>query len=410
MFAATRQEALQQLGDFIPSAGSYSRDRNHVFPYDHHNVSCLSAAIRHRLITENEAAAAPLARYAESTIEKYTQEIYWRRYWKSWLSLRPQVWTDYVSELALLNEIDSETQHRINTVCAGSSGLEIMDYFTRELIETGYLHNHARMWWAAWWVHVERLPWQLGAAFFYKHLLDGDPASNTLSWRWVAGLQTPGKTYLPRRSNLEKYLSSALICQFSKGLELLEKPQAFLPNTLLGKPEITQPNVSQTEYDPSLKTLLLIHEDDLSPEASSLKDLKPDLLLVVADRSTWQDLDFTENKVSWLNEALADAHQRAARAFPEATMHSEVLTLRANSLAVFFDEHNITQIVMMRPDIGYLQTRLIEMFEYIGNQKINIHYIDREEDLQIRSLATAGFFGFWKNLIASGVLPKKVPK
>jgi deoxyribodipyrimidine photo-lyase len=83
----------------------------------------------------------------------------------------------------------------------------VIDYFVNELLNTGYLHNHARMWFAAWWVHEARLPWQCAAALFYRHLLDGDPASNTLSWRWVAGLQTPGKTSLARRSNLEKDLA-----------------------------------------------------------------------------------------------------------------------------------------------------------------------------------------------------------
>ena len=96
-FASTRSDALQQLQEFVPFAGRYSRHRNHVFP-GHKNVSRLSPAIRHRLITEEECSAAPLERYAPSTIEKFTQEIYWRRYWKAWLSLRPQVWSNYLDD------------------------------------------------------------------------------------------------------------------------------------------------------------------------------------------------------------------------------------------------------------------------------------------------------------------------
>ncbi len=67
---------------------------------------------------------------------------------------------------------------------------------------TGYLHNHARMWFASIWIFTLRLPWELGADFFLRHLLDGDPASNTLSWRWVGGMQTMGKTYLARADNI----------------------------------------------------------------------------------------------------------------------------------------------------------------------------------------------------------------
>ena len=96
-----------------------------------------------------------------------------------------------------------------------------MDRFARELIATGYLHNHARMWWASFWVHVERLPWELGADFFFRHLLDADPASNTLSWRWVAGLQTRGKSYLVRRSNLRRFADPSLL-EDESGLERLD--------------------------------------------------------------------------------------------------------------------------------------------------------------------------------------------
>ena len=99
VFASNREDALAQLDAFIPRAGRYASDRNHVVP-GHTNVSRLSPAIRHRLILESECAAAPLRRFAASTVEKFTQEVYWRRYWKSWLSLRPQVWTEYLSQLA----------------------------------------------------------------------------------------------------------------------------------------------------------------------------------------------------------------------------------------------------------------------------------------------------------------------
>ena len=92
----------------------------------------------------------------------------------------------------------------------GMGPVAVMNGFARELVETGYLHNHSRMWFAGYWVHVARLPWQLGAKFFQDHLLDFDPASNTLSWRWVAGLQTPGKTYLPRRYKYRKIFGVAI--------------------------------------------------------------------------------------------------------------------------------------------------------------------------------------------------------
>ncbi len=67
----------------------------------------------------------------------------------------------------------------------GRTGIDGFDDWARQLVETGWLHNHTRMWFASIWIFTLRLPWALGAAFFLRHLLDGDPASNTLSWRWV---------------------------------------------------------------------------------------------------------------------------------------------------------------------------------------------------------------------------------
>lgn len=88
---------------------------------------------------------------------------------------------------------------------SGETGIDCFDHWATELIRTGYLHNHARMWMASIWIFTLRLPWELGADFFLRHSLDGDPASNTLSWRWVAGLHTKDKTYLARAENIEKY-------------------------------------------------------------------------------------------------------------------------------------------------------------------------------------------------------------
>ena len=126
----------------------------------------------------------------------------------------------------------------------------------RELIETGYLHNHARMWYASIWIHTLKLPWTLGAAFFLTHLLDGDPASNTLSWRWVAGLHTPGKTYLARPDNIRKYTNN----RFAVGESLAKiasVPNAPpLPSRRL-LPELQTPT-------PKAKLGLLIQEDDLN--------------------------------------------------------------------------------------------------------------------------------------------------
>ncbi|MEM6278273.1 MAG: FAD-binding domain-containing protein, partial [Verrucomicrobiota bacterium] len=219
---STREEGRQRLEEFLSKgAQRYADRRNHIVP-GHENVSRLSTATRTRLVLETEICEAARERFSPQAIEKFEQEVWWRLYWKGWLERRPEVWSQFRSDLT-----EMKWFKRAEAVANGESGVAIMDHFARELVETGYLHNHARMWWASFWIHVERLPWQLGAEFFHRYLLDGDAASNTLSWRWVAGLQTRGKSYLVRRSNLERYVDAGLLSEYSAGLDKLEDPIAI---------------------------------------------------------------------------------------------------------------------------------------------------------------------------------------
>ncbi|MBJ7327268.1 MAG: hypothetical protein JHC52_07975, partial [Chthoniobacterales bacterium] len=144
-FPATRQSALQRLDEFLEDAPHYAARRNHVLP-GHPQVSRLSAAIRHRLITEAEVVEAALQKYPFRVVEKFLQEVLWRGYWKGWLERRPRVWDGHgASDTA----VDPEVAAACREVATGRSPSGIMNHFARELLETGYLHNHARMWWAS---------------------------------------------------------------------------------------------------------------------------------------------------------------------------------------------------------------------------------------------------------------------
>ena len=203
---ATRTQALTRLQRFLPLAGrDYSARRNFDCPQQGHpHVSTLSPYIRHRLITEAEVLEAVLARHSLMAAEKFVQEVFWRSYGKGWLELRPSVWHDYRAGLdrALT---DPALADRLARAEGAQTGIDCFDAWMAELTATGYLHNHARMWAASIWVFTLRLPWEAGADLFLRHLLDGDPASNTLSWRWVAGLQTPGKHYVATADNIARY-------------------------------------------------------------------------------------------------------------------------------------------------------------------------------------------------------------
>jgi deoxyribodipyrimidine photo-lyase len=206
-FEPTRAAGLARLAAFAPSAGRhYAASRNDdLGPDRRSNVSVLSPYIRHRLITEEEVLAAVLAQHSQSAAEKFVQEVFWRTYFKGHLETRPVIWSNYRHNLD--QQIDgllakgSFRKHYERAV-EGRTGIDCFDTWVEELAETGYLHNHARMWFASIWIFTLKLPWELGADFMIRHLIDGDPASNTLSWRWVGGLHTKGKTYLARPDNI----------------------------------------------------------------------------------------------------------------------------------------------------------------------------------------------------------------
>ena len=209
-FTPTRAAGLARLEIFAGRAGDvYDRCRNYdLGPEQRANVSALSPWIRHRLITEEEVIRATLARHPFEKAERYLHEVFWRTYFKGWLEHHPSVWHAYQAGLRRhIKSVDRDRRLAASfaQATAGETGIECFDAWAEELVRTGYLHNHARMWFASIWIFTLELPWELGADFFLRHLMDGDPASNTLAWRWVAGLQTKGRPYIARVSNISKF-------------------------------------------------------------------------------------------------------------------------------------------------------------------------------------------------------------
>lgn len=257
-FEPTRMAGLRRLERFAARTGRhYARTRNFDFgPARRSNVSALSPWLRHRLVTEEEVLARVLAAQGATAAEKFIQEVFWRTYFKGWLEQRPSVWDAYQRcLLASLRRLESDTalNAAYRDALSGRTGIDCFDHWAKELVSVGYLHNHARMWMASIWIFTLRLPWELGADFFLRHLLDGDPASNTLGWRWVAGLHTRGKTYLARPDNIEKYTEGRFRPQ---GLASIAEP--LTENT--DHPRVPVPAPRGEVSGPYL---LLLTEDDL---------------------------------------------------------------------------------------------------------------------------------------------------
>jgi deoxyribodipyrimidine photo-lyase len=258
--APDRDAGLARLREFVHAAGSqYAETRNtDRGPLDRGNVSRLSGHIRRRLVTEPEVLSAVLARHSPAGAEKFIQEVFWRTYWKGYLEMRPGIRERYLARLAA----QGEALHRGGFAAAytqaveGRTGIDVFDAAASELVETGYLHNHMRMWFASIWIFTLRLPWELGADFFLTHLIDGDVASNTLSWRWVGGLHTRGKTYLATRENISRHTEGRF---YPRGLARTAEP---LDESAIDTPRSIAPSDAMPEgqFD------LLLTEDDLGVE------------------------------------------------------------------------------------------------------------------------------------------------
>ena len=195
-FFTKSKDVHKYLNFFIANnLADYSANRNYDLGPPHHNVSKLSPYIRRRFISETEIINLISKKFKLSKVDKFVQEIFWRTYWRGWLELHPKVFDEYEKKISKYEIINK-------------TGIKCFDNWTDELIETGYLHNHARMWYASIWIFTLKRPWEEGAHFFSDHLLDFCPASNTLGWRWVAGLQTIGKNYLANSENIKKFTNN----------------------------------------------------------------------------------------------------------------------------------------------------------------------------------------------------------
>jgi deoxyribodipyrimidine photo-lyase len=381
MIDASRTAALARLAAFLPRAGlAYARDRNRDLP-GHQAVSGLSPYIRHRLLLESEVAEAALATHGAQDAEKFLSEVYWRTYWKGWLELRPRIWSDYKQGLqAALNRVGTEAGFRKEweAACQGRTGIDAFDHWANELATTGYLHNHARMWFASIWIFTLRLPWELGADFFLRHLLDGDPASNTLSWRWVGGLHTPGKTYLATAENIAKNTNR----RFS--------PEGLATTTFpLRAPSVPALGEAPTgdDWGRDDKVALLMHEDDLDARWL-LTRITPVATALAAIPSGRSPLTVAPMVMAFTTEALKDA---AIRLPPSETFIDGDLV---GDLTKWALQSGATEITTPYAPVGPMADTLRDLARALESDGITVTRALRPYDAEMWPHATHGFFRF----------------
>ena len=395
-FIPTRAAALARLQEFLPDAGRYAADRNFVRP-GHPNISRLSPWVQKRLLLEEEVVDAARERWPFEAVEKFVQEVYWRTYWKGWLEQRPEAWSRWCEAVPRLRDaLSAEQRLMLEAALAGRTGIAGFDDWAKELVATGYLHNHARMWFASIWVFTLKLPWELGAAFFYEHLLDGDVASNTLSWRWVAGLQTQGKTYVAKADNIAHYTDGEHAPQASQ-----------LAGTAFPIAEPALPKIAAWTEDPLWvnaaegRAGLWVHPEDLAVGRGELSAEK-----FVAINASWpktivKKAGWSEPVAMWTQAALRDGASRAAAHFG-ADVSAEPSDDLSVAIVDWARQHQLKRVVAYRPFVGPWLSEAQAIESALAQAGIAVTWRRRAWDAKHFPHATRGYFPFWERIKSVG--------
>ena len=366
-FKTSRKEALEVLENYVEKEiTNYNSKRNFDFgPLNRENVSCLSPYITHRLITEYEVTKKVLSKHPHQKVEKYIQEIFWRVYWKGWLELRPKVWSDFIEDLKTIEE-NENYQKAINA----QTDIQCFNDWVRELKENNYLHNHTRMWFASIWIFTLNLPWQKGAEFFMKHLLDGDAASNTLSWRWVAGLQTKGKHYVAQAWNISKFTNN----KYQK----VELNENALPLTDTREYKLKAPEISKEDIG---SDTLLFFENDLNIESLKLKKYQNIFCIFLSNERRKIKLD--EKVINFKKKIIDDQTKRFSDTKVLEETQFEELAEKTKNFDIIY------------PSIG----ENLSFLKLIKKKKnLEYNFLVREGDEFCWQFSNKGYFNFKSNI------------
>ena len=369
-FEASRAKALDKLNYFIENnLSDYSKLRNFDFgPEKRTNISCLSPYITHGVLSEQEVIEKSLNKFSFSKNEKFIQEVLWRTYWKGWLELRPNVWSDYLIEL---NKVREEFKNNKNYLAAieGKTNIGCFNKWVNELKENNYLHNHTRMWFASIWIFTLELPWQLGAEFFIQHLFDGDAASNTLGWRWVAGIQTQGKHYLASEWNIKKFTNNRF-----DNIKLNEN----------APPKVSEKTYSIVKKDFSNKNIdnknLLVFDNNLSFENTDFQNHKFKKIYIISNKNENRSIKLSEKVIQFKSLLIDDQKQR----LKVHSIDCEVVDIS--------EIKNISEsIIGLYPTVG-------ENLDYLNSNNLKLDFLFRKLDQYSWQYCNKGFFNF-KNFI-----------
>ncbi len=279
---------------------------------------------------------------------------------------RPQVWDDFINN----NEHKNENYQK---AISGNTDIECFNDWVNELKNYNYLHNHTRMWFASIWIFTLNLPWKLGAEFFFKHLLDGDAASNVLSWRWIAGLQTKGKHYVAKSWNIEKFTNNRY-----KNILLNEAPEPIQEKKTFSIEEKIIPYNYEKKND-----YIILFENDLFKENRIKFYSRYKKIIILLIENKFRKIQISENVINFKKQVLRD--------FRSSFANSEIIDLDD-----FFN------LVKSKKKFDVVYPFVGENLDFVrkvkNDYKLDLEFIFRNEDTFCWNFAKKGFFNFKNNI------------
>jgi len=312
----TPEAAWERIHAVNPT--EYARTRNAI----QGAVSHLSPYITHGFVSLREVYEGVAHPHGLNPQHKFVFELGWRAYFRHvWQHRGDAIFTSLHAGPLPDHQYSPSVPDDIRQA---NTGVNAIDMAIRGLYDTGSMHNHARMWLASYMVHLRKIHWRAGADWLYGHLLDGDLASNHLSWQWVAGTGSH-KPYLFNAENVARYApepwhspGSAIDTTYEKLAQIAHQVSDGLhpPNpSLAARPAANEPALVCVPPSPwrhkapdaavvQGRDVWLVHPWSLGPLPS---DLSPDTLVVGITVSDFhQRWPWSEKRWHFVEQRLAD--------------------------------------------------------------------------------------------------------
>lgn len=354
-FPTDLQQILSAVDTLDPVA--YARSRNFIDGA----VTRLSPYISRGVISTQYVMRRTLERgYKPAQIQKFLQELAWRDYFQR-VAMSHR---DLMEKDILRPQPRRAQQGMPAAVAAAVTGIQGIDEAVRELVDTGYMHNHCRMYTAAIVCNIGHYGWETAARWMYYHLLDADYASNTCSWQWVAGAFSR-KLYFANQENINRY------CHTNQHHTFLDNDYPVIEN-------MEVPATLRATDTPTLTTQL--------PQTSfpTLDPAKPTLIYNAYNLDPLWRKEENANRILLLEPDHFDKYPVCKRTL------QFILDLGCNipDLQLFVGSFQQLQAATTPQNIHYREHPLFD--HYQGTRD------DRHWMFPDITAPHGGFFGFWK--------------